>query len=148
MMCGLVGHAAGTRQIPELGGLAQKMPNATFAMVAASLASLGLPGMAGFVAELQVFIATWDAFGWIIILPIASVAVTAGYYLWALERSFFGPLTTKVETHHLTDWHAFEAIPLMILIVLIVGFGLLPSYLNDFSNPATAAILAAARGGL
>ncbi len=140
MMCGVVQHKAGTRDIPLLGGLAPKMPNAATFMTIGFLASLGLPGMVGFVAEFSVFASTYDAFGWLLILPIMSVAITAGYYLWALQRTMFGPLTKKIDTSHLHDVNWYEAVPLAILCVLIVVFGLLPGVVFDMITPATEVI--------
>jgi proton-translocating NADH-quinone oxidoreductase chain M len=137
MMCGVVQHKAGTRDIPLLGGLAPKIPTAATFMTIGFLASLGLPGMVGFVAEFSVFAATFDAFGWLLILPIISVAITAGYYLWALQRTMFGPLTDKIDLSHLKDVSWYEAAPLAVLCVLIVVFGLLPGLAFDMIRPAT-----------
>jgi len=132
MMCGVVQHKTGTREIPKLGGLAAKMPMAATFMTIGFLASLGLPGMVGFVAEFSVFIATFDAYNWLLLLPIASVAITAGYYLWALQRSMFGPVTEKIDTSHIHDVSWYEAAPLVILSILIILFGLLPNLGFDF----------------
>lgn len=140
MMCGVVQHKAGTREIPLLGGLAPKMPTATTFMTIGFLASLGLPGMVGFVAEFTVFASTFDAFGWLLILPIMSVAITAGYYLWALQRSMFGPLTDRIDTSRLRDVNWYEAAPLAVLCVLIVIFGLLPGLAFDMIRPATEVV--------
>jgi len=137
MICGVVQHKAGTREIPLLGGLAPKMPNTATFMTIGFLASLGLPGMVGFVAEFSVFASTYDAFGWLLILPIMSVAITAGYYLWALQRTMFGPLTRKIDTSHLRDVSWYEAAPLAVLSLLIVVFGLLPGLVFDIIRPAT-----------
>lgn len=137
MMCGVVQHKAGTREIPLLGGLAPKIPMAATFMTIGFMASLGLPGMVGFIAEFSVFAATFDAFGWLLILPIISVAITAGYYLWALQRTMFGPLTEKIDLSHLKDVSWYEAAPLAVLSVLIVVFGLLPGLAFDMIRPAT-----------
>ncbi|MEM2944580.1 MAG: NADH-quinone oxidoreductase subunit M [Methanomassiliicoccales archaeon] len=143
MMCGVVQHKVGTREIPLLGGLAQKMPIAATFMTIGFLASLGLPGMIGFVAEFSVFVATFDSYAWILFLPIASVAITAGYYLWALQRTMFGPLTDKIDLTHAHDTNWYEAIPLAILAILIVFFGMFPSVVMDFITPSASVISAA-----
>ncbi|MBM4237286.1 MAG: NuoM family protein, partial [Euryarchaeota archaeon] len=140
MMCGVVQHKAGTREIPLLGGLASKMPYAATFMTIGFLASLGLPGMVGFVAEFSVFIATFDAYTWLLLLPIASVAITAGYYLWALQRSMFGPLTEKIDTSHLHDVSWYEALPLAALSVLMILFGILPGLIMDYIVPSAGII--------
>jgi proton-translocating NADH-quinone oxidoreductase chain M len=140
MMCGVVQHKAGTREIPLLGGLASKMPIAATFMTIGFLASLGLPGMVGFIAEFSVFIATFDAYTWILLLPIASVAITAGYFLWALQRSMFGPLTEKIDTSRIHDVNWYESVPLVILALLIILFGMLPSLGFDFIRPSAGII--------
>ncbi len=66
-------------------------------MMIGFMASLGLPGMVGFLAEFCVFAATFDSFGWLLI-PIISVAITAAYYIWAMQRTLFGPLTKEIDT--------------------------------------------------
>jgi NADH-quinone oxidoreductase subunit M len=126
MSCGVVQHHAGTRMIPVLGGISIKMPKLATLMTAGFLASLGLPGLVSFVAEFSIFKATYDWIGLWLLLPIASVAITAAYYLWALQRSMFGPLTTKIETSDMHDSNWYETAPIAILIALIALFGILP----------------------
>ncbi len=136
MMCGVVQHKAGTREIPLLGGLSSKMPVAATFITIGFLASLGLPGLVSFPAEFSVFMATFDEFGWILMIPIASVAITAGYYLWALQRTMFGPMTDKIDISKVHDVNWYEAAPLTILIVLIVLFGVLPALAWDLISPS------------
>jgi NADH-quinone oxidoreductase subunit M len=124
MIAGSVGHNVGTRNISELGGIAPKVPNTAGFMMVAFLASLGLPGLVGFVAEFTVFIGTWEVFGWWIFIPIISVVVTAGYYLFAMQRAIFGPFNKKIEKLHDIKW--FEAAPLSVLSILFAVFGILP----------------------
>jgi NADH-quinone oxidoreductase subunit M len=140
MMCGVVQHKTGTREIPLLGGLAARMPIAATFMTIGFLASLGLPGMVGFVAEFSVFIATFDAYNWLLLLPIASVAITAGYFLWALQRTMFGPLTEKIDTSRIHDVNWYEAAPLVILSILIILYGMLPGLGFDFIRPSAGVI--------
>lgn len=143
MVCGVIQHAAGTRIIPDLGGLADRMPHATALMLVGWLASLGLPGMVGFVAELQVFLATWDRFGLLLALPIASIAITAGYMLWSMQRVSFGPLTRRIDTSHLHDSPWYEIVPMALLVVLVVMFGMFPSLLQQHLSPSVESVVAA-----
>jgi NADH-quinone oxidoreductase subunit M len=141
MICGVVQHKAGTRNIPRLGGLASKMPYAATFMMIGFLASLGLPGMVGFVAEFSVFTATYDAFGWLLLVPVISVAITAAYYIWAMQRSLFGPLTKEVDVEHLHDVNWYESLPLAVLSGLIVLFGMLPGLVLDYIRPALGTVM-------
>ncbi|MFQ6060420.1 MAG: NuoM family protein, partial [Thermoplasmata archaeon] len=100
MIAGSVGHNVGTRKISELGGIAPKVPNTAGFMMVSFLASLGLPGLVGFVAELSVFIGTYEAFGLWILIPILAVVITAGYYLYAMQRAIFGPFNESLKEMH------------------------------------------------
>lgn len=144
MAAGSLQHGTGTRLISRLGGLAPRTPQLAGLTAALFLASLGLPGMMGFIAEFSIFAAVWEAFGWWIMLPIWSVLVTAGYYLWALQRAFYGPERRHVEV----DWEQIhdvppeERVPMAALVVLAVLFGVLPALLLGQMNDWTHAVLA------
>jgi NADH-quinone oxidoreductase subunit M len=145
MICGVVQHIAGTREINKLGGLTPKMPYyATFVMIG-FLASLGLPGLVGFAAEMPVLFSygyqngEWN---WLVFLPIASVVITAAYSIWAMQRVLFGPLTDKINTSHLHDVSWFEAAPLVVLCAFIIFFGLQPNLIYDFLRPVAEALSA------
>jgi len=142
MMCGVIQHKCGTRMIPSLGGLAKKMPVAATLMTAGFLASLGLPGMVSFAAEFLVFWSMFNQWGLWLFVPIIGVAITAGYYLWALQRSMFGPLTDKIDTSHLKDISWYEGVPVGILIALIALFGVFPSLILSRIDTAVTVIQA------
>lgn len=147
MMCGVVQHHCGTRLISSLGGLSKKMPIAATLMTIGFLASLGLPGLVSFAAEFMVFASMFNTWSLWLFLPILSVAITAGYYLWALQRSMFGPLTDKIDTSHLHDVTWYEGAPVSVLILLIALFGVLPSLVFQFINPAVGIVLPLLGGG-
>ena len=147
MMCGVVQHKCGTRLISVLGGLAKKMPIAAALMTIGFLASLGLPGLVSFAAEFMVFAAVFFKWGLWIFVPIIGVAVTAAYYLWALQRSMFGPMTDKIDTSHLKDISWYEGIPVAVLVFLIAVFGVFPSLVFSRIGPAVEIALRAFGGG-
>jgi len=147
MMCGVVQHHCGTRMIPSLGGLAKKMPVAATLMTIGFLASLGLPGLVSFAAEFMVFASMFQIWSLWLFLPIISVAITAGYYLWALQRSMFGPLTSKIDTSSIHDANWFESAPVSILIVLIAVFGVLPLLVFQYIDPAVRIVISIMGGG-
>jgi len=136
MMCGVVQHKAGTRMIPSLGGLSKKMPKAATMMTIGFLASLGLPGLVSFAAEFMVFASMFNEWSLWLFLPIIGVAITAGYYLWALQRSMFGPLTTKIDISKVHDVSWYEGVPVSALIALIALFGVFPSLIFQYMTPA------------
>jgi proton-translocating NADH-quinone oxidoreductase chain M len=141
MTCGMFQHKAGTREIPLLGGLAPKIPIVSTVMMMGFMASLGLPGLVGFMAEFSVLTATYDVFELWVLIPIASVALTAAYYLWAMQRSIFGNLTTKIDTDHIHDAYWFETVPLAVLLGLIALFGVYPRLIMDIIVPSIPRIL-------
>ncbi len=139
MVAGAVGHKAGTRNISELGGIATVAPRMSVFMMVAFLASLGLPGLVGFVAELSVFIGTYAAFGLFVVVPVVSVVLTAAYFIWAMQRAIFGPLNPRWAS--LPDAHAHESVPLAVLTVLFAVFGIMPFLLLDMTVQWSARVL-------
>ncbi len=140
MMCGVVQHKCGTRELPLLGGLSKKMPAASTMMTIGFLASLGLPGLVSFAAEFMVLASMFNTWGLWLFLPIISVAITAGYYLWALQRSMFGPLTERIDAEQVHDVNWYESIPVSLLIALIAIFGVFPFIVFNVINPAVKVI--------
>ena len=149
MMAGVIHHKTGTRDIPSLGGLTPRIPVAMSLLVAGCLASLGLPGMVSFPSEVLVFIATYSQFGFWVFVPLLGVVVTAAYYLWAVQRVAFGKF--KLETknikpvqsqgdHTLHDVYWYEALPLVLLLLLIVVFGVYPRFVLDIINSGVTRI--------
>jgi NADH-quinone oxidoreductase subunit M len=126
---GLIYDKAHTRYIPDLGGLAGRMPFIAVAFVIAGLASLGLPGMSGFVAEVLVFFGAFKAYPWLTAFGAFGIVLTAGYILWMLERALFGPSRPRFD--HLKDADFVEKIPLALLIIAIIGVGVYPAILTD-----------------
>jgi len=147
MMCGVVQHKCGTRMIPSLGGLSKKMPIAATMMTIGFLASLGLPGLVSFAAEFMVFASMFQIWSLWLFLPIVSVAITAGYYLWALQRSMFGPLTDRIDTTQVHDVSWYEGVPVGALIALIAIFGVFPLAVFQYIGPAVKVITALLGGG-
>ena len=146
MVCGMTGHKVGTREIPLLGGLAGKMPiYATFMMIG-FMASLGLPGLVGFWGEFPLIFAFYDFIQaqdllWMILFCLLSLMLTAGYYLWAMQRTLFGPETTKIDLTHAHDVSKTEGIALAVLVILVALFGVWPDAALSFIEPYTSTLL-------
>ena len=140
MMCGVVQHKCGTRMIPSLGGLSKKMPRASTMMTIGFLASLGLPGLVSFAAEFMVLVSMFQVWALWLFLPILSVVITAGYYLWALQKTMFGPLTDQIDTSKVHDVDWFEGVPVSVLLFLIAIFGVFPWVMFQFVNPAASIV--------
>ncbi len=131
MVAGVLLHQLGTRDIPKLGGLAQRQPTTTGLFVVIFMGSLGVPGMAVFVSELSVFIAFFESHGYLLLLPIFGMVLTAGYHLWALQRAIFGIESENIDIEKVHEAPWYEMYPMFILIVIAVFFGIFPHYLMD-----------------
>jgi NADH-quinone oxidoreductase subunit M len=126
---GLIYDKAHTRYIPDLGGLASRMPFVATAFLIAGLASLGLPGLSGFVSEILVFFGAFPAFPWPTVLAVLGIILAAGYILWMMQRTLFGP--GREYFNNLTDASVVEAVPLVLLVISIVAVGVYPSFLTE-----------------
>lgn len=146
MAAGVVQHHTGTRLIPELGGIARLMPKGIAITMVAFMGSLGLPGLAGFVAEFLIFLAAYKAFGFTLLVAVLAVPITAGFYLNGARRAFFGPLTAKIDTAKVHDVAPYEYWPMFILMALTVLFGVAPILLTDMMNTGSQLILDAMGG--
>jgi len=132
MLVGLVYDKAHTRHIPDMGGLAPRMPVIAVVMGVAGLASLGLPSMSGFVAELTVFLGAFPVWRVHTILGIVAIVLTAGYILWVLQRVLFGP--PKERFADIRDASPVEMIPLFAMVAVIMLIGVYPRILTDVLN--------------
>ncbi len=130
VMVGLIYDRAHTRNIEELSGLAHVTPVIATALVMAGLASLGLPAMSGFVAEVMVFLGTAGRFQAPTILGVFGVLLTAGYILWTVRRVLFGPRNPRwEEMPDATSW--WEQAPMAAMLAVILAVGIFPAQLVD-----------------
>jgi NADH-quinone oxidoreductase subunit M len=128
-IAGVIHHKVGSRIIEDITGFAKKTPLLMASIAIAFLGSMGLPGLAGFVAEFLIFLGVFEAYSFVAILVVFSIIFTAGYFLWTLQRlGFREPVETVPE--HVEDLEFWtETIPFVILIVFAIIFGLYPSWL-------------------
>jgi NADH-quinone oxidoreductase subunit M len=140
VMVGLMYERTHTREIARLGGLARQMPLIATGLVFAGFASLGLPALAGFVAEVTVFLGAFQKFEWAVLLAIFGVVLSAGYILWTLERVVFGP--AKHEWDHAPDQQAWwEHSVVLGMAALVVILGVYPALMMDIMSPAIDPII-------
>lgn len=143
---GLIGMVYGrthTRLIPEMGGLGKVMPWLATAFYVAGLASLGLPGFSGFVAESHVFLGGFFGNEWtsivamrtLTLIATMSIVVTAVYVLRGLAQVFQGPITDP-HFEHLTDATIPERISTGLLVATLVFVGMAPWYFINLIEPS------------
>ncbi|MFO0568760.1 MAG: NADH-quinone oxidoreductase subunit M [Polyangiaceae bacterium] len=145
-LVGLVYERAHSRHVPSMGGFAKTMPAVAVFFTLAGLSSLGLPGTAGFVAEMLVFIGAWQsAHSWWALPGILGAFITAVYVLRAVRQIFWGPGPSE-KFHDLSDATKTEWGAPIVLATCIVVFGCYPVLVLDFIDRATPGYLAQARG--
>ncbi len=139
-----------TRQLAELETmhLGKRLPFAAWAFVIAGVASMGLPGFSGFVAELQVLVGAWIAKPWWTIAAGVGIVIGVAYTWRALQKAFFSDKLPTPEEHPKTGWPDLGAItwPEVTGVAMLVGVslfvGLYPRILLDTIEPAVKALLA------
>jgi len=140
---GMIYDRTHTRLVNDMGGLIKVMPFISTVLFIVGLCSLGLPGLSGFVAEMTVFVGSWqhaDAFHRIAtIAAAASIVVTAVYILRAIGQTAMGPI--KDEYLHLKDATWNERLAAIILVAGIIAIGVAPFWLNDLIKPAIEVIM-------
>lgn len=133
-LIGIIYGKTHTRDIREMGGLMKIIPVLSVCYVIAGLASLGLPGLSGFVAEMTIFVGAFqnaDTFHRVfVIFGCTSIVITAVYILRVVGKMLFGPIQNE---HHkdITDANLYEKIAVFTLIAAIAAVGIRPLELSD-----------------
>lgn len=143
-MVGLVYNKTHTRDLNVLGGLARQMPVILVVFSIAGLASLGLPGTSGFIAEFTVFLGSYTSSAFegiriLTILAVVGIAITAGYVLLMLQRVFYGEPREKFDGT--PDASPIEMVPIFALVISIALVGLKPSILTDIIQGGISPII-------
>ncbi len=143
-LIGMIYGRTHTRDIRELNGLMKIMPFLSVCYVIAGLANLGLPGLSGFVAEMTIFVGSFqnaDTFHRVLtIAACTSIVITAVYILRLVGKILYGTCTNE---HHLklTDATWDERFAVICLIVAVAGLGLAPLWVSDMIQTGVAPIV-------
>lgn len=132
-LIGMIYGRTHTRLIYEMGGLMKVIPFLGVVYVIAGLASLGLPGLSGFVAEMTIFFGAFqhpDLFHRVVtIVAVSSIVITAVYILRVVGTLLFGPIKNE-HFNHLEDATWFERISTVTLVLAIAAIGIAPYWLS------------------
>ena len=128
-MVGVLYDQAHTRDMRAFGGLVKRMPHFVAFFSIAGLASLGLPGLSGFVAEFNIFLGIFRTYPALGALAILGAAITAVYILRMMAQAFFGPANDKWE--NLKDMSRYEYAGGALLIAFMIFMGVYPSPFVD-----------------
>lgn len=141
---GMVYDRTHTRMVKDIGGLLKVMPFIATVFILAGLCSLGLPGLSGFVAEMTVFMGSWQnaetMYRVATILACASIVVTAVYILRAAGKTMLGPIVNS-EHLSLSDAGWNERLAAFVLIAAILIMGIAPFVVTDIIYPGTAEMM-------
>ena len=145
LLVGVVYERTHDRSIAKMGGLAATMPLWSTAFGFFILASIGLPGLSGFVGEFLVFVGSFTLAPVIAVSSIIVMVLAATYLLWMFQRVAFGAVSDFLKGlgDHLTDMSRVELFTIAPLAALIVLFGLFPSLILDFLSPVQTFLAAA-----
>ncbi len=107
------------------GGLSTKLPKYTVVFIIGMFASLGLPGLSGFISEALIFLGIYQKFTTITVIAVVGLLIGAAYLLWMFKRMFFGEVNPETEEYD--DMNAREVFYMLPLCVCVVVFGIFPS---------------------
>lgn len=140
---GMIYERTHTRQVNEMGGLLKVMPFITSVLFIVGLCSLGLPGLSGFVAEMTVFMGSWEHTGLFhriaTIASCMSIVVTAVYILRAVSQTAMGPIRESFSGLGDAKWN--ERAAAAILLAGILAIGIVPGWLKDLVGPGAELIM-------
>jgi len=145
MAVGVVYNATHTRMVTDMSGLADRMPVAVWILVAGAFGYMGLPLMAGFAGEFFVFVGSFGS----TTLPFApaftalamfGIVIVAGYLLWAMQRSLFGPYRLETD-YEVGRAPLHDTLPLAALLLSIIALGVAPELFFGMIRDAVLPIL-------
>jgi NADH-quinone oxidoreductase subunit M len=140
LLVGVIYERTHDRTIAKMGGLAGAVPIYAALLGFFVLASLALPGLAGFVGEFLVIIGSFDYWPFVAATAALAMMLGAAYLLWMYQRVVFGDMSDFLKGlgHHLTDMTRTEVATLAPLVVLAIAFGVFPGILLQlWQTPVT-----------
>ena len=140
LLVGMIYERRHTREISEFGGLATVMPLFAGAFLFTAFASIGLPGLNGFVGEFFVLIGSYLSLPGYAIAAAFGVVLAAVYLLWAYQRMFTGEITVEAN-RGLTDLNLREKIIIIPIAALVVFLGVYPKPALEIIEPSVDSIL-------
>jgi NADH-quinone oxidoreductase subunit M len=144
LIAGVLYDRTHDRTIGNYSGLSTKMQSYTVVVVVGFFASMGLPGFSGFIAEILVFLGAFKSNGVngllhesLAIVATLGLVLGAAYYLWTLQRMFFGPFNLKggLSESSIVDLNSREYLMLIPLAFAALFFGIFPQPLMDIIDP-------------
>jgi NADH-quinone oxidoreductase subunit M len=139
LLVGVLYDRAHHRQINGFGGLLAVTPVYGGVAMFAFFASMGLPGLSGFISELLVFLGAFQSYKWLTFLAALGIILTAGYLLWMIKRVFLGAVNEKYA--EMPDISARELLTLAPIGIIVLALGIYPIPLIDLMDGATTRLV-------
>jgi NAD(P)H-quinone oxidoreductase subunit 4 len=142
-LVGVVENKVGTRELDKLNGLMNPirgLPLTSALLILGGMASAGIPGLTGFIAEFIVFQGSFSVFPIPTLLCVVATGFTAVYFVILLNRTCFGRLDNKLAYYPKVEWS--DKTPALILAALIIFLGVQPTWLVRWSEPTMTALVA------
>jgi len=136
ILVGMLYERRHVRELDAFGGLARVMPVFAAFFVIATMSSVGLPGLNGFVGEFLILLGAFASLGWAAVIAVSGVILSAVYMLWAVRRVFFGPLVNEANKV-LLDLSPREKLVAVALVIPMIWIGVHPA---TFTNPMDRAV--------
>ena len=121
------------------GGLATHLPKYTVVFIIGMFASLGLPGLSGFISEALIFLGIFEKYTTLTVLAAMGLLIGAAYLLWMYKRMFFGEVNPDVKSY--TDMNTREVFYMLPLCVAVIFFGIFPAPLLDIMNASVGQLV-------
>lgn len=138
-LIGVIWDRTETSMIDDLGGLAKSMPFVSGILLAGGMASLGLPGMSGFISEFFAFLGLFGRMPVLAAVGALGIVLTAVYLLRAILRTTFGRMPDRFIG--LADAQPMEVIPMVVLLGCIILIGVYPAVLGNPMQQALKTIV-------
>ncbi len=144
LLVGVIYERTHTREISDYGGIAKLIPVFAFALMFASLSSVGLPGLNGFIGEFLILLGSFKSpilnSWWFTAFAASGVIFAAVYLLWMYQRVVFGTVTNS-KLNGLKDMNGREIFVMLPIFIFIVWIGIYPSTFLNVSDKSTAKVV-------
>jgi len=131
LLVGSIYERTASTELGSLGGLAAKVPFISGILLVAGMASLGLPGLSGFISEFLAFLGLFETHKVYTIIGTLGIILAAVYVLRGVLNITFGPMPERLKLKGLRDARLIEAVPMIALVAFILLLGIFPSVLSQ-----------------
>lgn len=121
------------------GGLYTQLPKFSIVFIIAMFASMGLPGLSGFISEALIFLGIYEKYTTITVLALIGLLLGAAYLLWMFKRMFFGDVIEECKSY--TDMNAREIAYMLPLCVAVIVFGIYPAPILDMMKASVGSLV-------